>query len=73
MLTPPRKFFQIFSEKVFWPLSQNFHLWRHFGSKNESFSLFSLKMSYFDVFDRFNDILGQYGGPQICSPLLNNV
>ena len=73
MVTPLEKIFQIFGEKFFWPLSPNFDLWRHFGSKNERFSLFSLKMSYFDVFDPFNDILGQYGGPQICSPLLNKV
>ena len=74
-LTPPLKFenFEIFWDFFFWKFLQNFDLWRHFGPKNQSIwtistknELFWLKMSYFDVFDPFNDILRQYGGPKLA-------
>jgi len=77
-LTPPLKFFlRIFKIFFFWKIFTKFRLMTYFGPKNESIltistknELFWLKMSYSDVFNHFNDILGQYGGPQTCIVLL---
>ena len=41
-----KEFFETYSEKIIWPLSQNFEIWRHFGPQNDSISIIFTKNTY---------------------------
>ena len=69
-IDPPRKFFQIFSEKIFCPLFQILTYDVIFTPKMRLFWPFSPKMTYFDQIDPINDIFDQ---SYVNKPDLHNV
>ena len=43
---------ETFRDKIFWPLSPNFDLWRHFGPPNDPiWAIFTQKMTHFVQID----------------------
>ena len=65
MMTLLESFFKMFEDNGFDPFPQILIYDFILPPKMDVFTPFSLKMSYFDVFDPFNTTLGQYWAPKI--------